>query len=564
MQQDTATMSPAPAAEIRPARSGDSAPLSGAVHLVLAVTSLLAVFIDARAVSSFSPAAWLVFVGFTVHSLTLYLMALRGHPGADSRLLLWLDIVWYALLVYTTGSNNSLFFLFFFFTILIASFRYGFDEGARITLASTFLFSLTAISTVGPAELVQVLLRALFLLALGYMMASWGASNLAQKAELALLRDVSRLSNPRFGIDRTARTIMERSRVFYGADSCIVLTHRPGSPRWSMRTVSAGGDRPADFVAPRGADTTPPLMRLPEGRAVVYTRPLLPRWSRSGEFCAWDAHSEQWQDCAGEAGEHLADLLEARSFISAPLAFQNGVGRVFMVSATRSFSRHDALFLCHILGQVVPVLENIHLLDRMASEAAQRERQAISRDLHDSTVQPYIGLSHTLSALRNKAAPDNPLRQDIEHLAAMAAAVVSDLRRFAGGFAREPSLSEPLVAGALRQHLAQVRQFYGLDIALHMDEAAAAVGDRLAAAMFQLVCEGASNIRKHTEAHEGTVRIHSAAGRLRIEIANPPGERAWRPFTPISLSERSAALGGSIQVAQDHAGQTVVAIDIPI
>jgi signal transduction histidine kinase len=564
MQQGAGVMSKSVPAESRPARGGDSAPLSGSVHLVLAVTSLLTVFVDARAGGKLSPLAWMIFFGFTTHSLTLYIMGLRRHPGADSRIVLWLNILWYAMLVYTTGSNNSLFFLFFFFTILIASFRYGFDEGARITLASTFLFSLTAVSTVDSAQLVQVLLRAAFLLALGYMMSTWGAANLAQKAELALLRDVSRLSNPRFGIEQTARSIMQRSRVFYGADSCILLTHRPGSPRWSMRTVSADGDRPADFVAPRGTEANPPLMQMPEGQAVAFTRPLLARWARSGEFCAWDARLDQWSNCHGEAGEHLADLLEARSFISAPLVFQNGVGRVFMVSAARSFSKHDALFLCHILGQVVPVLENIHLLDRMASEAALRERQAISRDLHDSTVQPYIGLSHTLSALRNKAAPDNPLRADIEHLAAMAADVVSDLRRFAGGFAREPANSASLVAGALRQHLDQARQFYGLDIALQMDDGAAAVGDRLAASLFQLVCEGVSNIRKHTEARDGAVCIGCANGRLRIEIANPHPGRAWRAFSPVSLTQRTVALGGTLQVLQGAGEHTIVEIDIPL
>jgi signal transduction histidine kinase len=564
MRQGAGTMSSHPAAEPRPARGADSAPLSGTVHLALAVTSLLTVFIDARAGGKFSSLAWLTFFGFTAHSLTLYIMALRGHPGADSRIVLWLNIAWYAMLVYTTGSNNSLFFLFFFFTILIASFRYGFDEGARITLASTFLFSLTAVSTVDPAQLVQVLLRAAFMLALGYMMATWGAANLAQKAELALLRDVSRLSNPRFGIEQTARMVMEHSRLFYGADSCILLSHRPGSPRWYMRTVSAAGEKPADFIVARGADATPPLMQLPAGQAVVYSRPLLRRWSRSGEFCAWDARHDQWTECKGEAGEQMADLLEARSFISAPLAFQNGVGRVFLASATRSFNKHDALFLCHILGQVVPVLENIHLLDRMASEAAVRERQAISRDLHDSTVQPYIGLSHTLSALRNKAAPDNPLRQDIEHLASMAAEVVRDLRRFAGGFAREQALGEALVAGALRQHLDQVRQFYGLDIALHMDDGAAAVGDRLAASLFQLVCEGVSNIRKHTEAREGAVRIRSAEGRLHIEIDNPESGHAWRAFSPVSLTQRTEALGGTLHVVQGPGEHTIVEIDIPL
>ena len=49
-------------------------------------------------------------------------------------------------------------FVIVFFSILISALRFGFVEGARITLASAALFSLTALSTVDPASLVQVLL----------------------------------------------------------------------------------------------------------------------------------------------------------------------------------------------------------------------------------------------------------------------------------------------------------------------------------------------------------------------------------------------------------------------
>jgi hypothetical protein len=45
-------------------------------------------------------------------------------------------------MVYCTGGSNSFFFPFFFFVILTASFQWGFDEGARITLGATFALAL--------------------------------------------------------------------------------------------------------------------------------------------------------------------------------------------------------------------------------------------------------------------------------------------------------------------------------------------------------------------------------------------------------------------------------------
>src|SRR5205823_931073 len=75
--------------------------------------------------------------------------------------------------------------------------------------------------------------------------------------------------------------------------------------------------------------------------------------------------------------------------------------------------------------------------------AGVRERRSIAHDLHDSAIQPYIGLNASLAALRRQAAPDNPLRTQIEELAAMSALVITDLRHFAGGFnkgGRKPGL----------------------------------------------------------------------------------------------------------------------------
>jgi signal transduction histidine kinase len=287
-------------------------------------------------------------------------------------------------------------------------------------------------------------------------------------------------------------------------------------------------------------------------------------WTRwGGAFCYYDQARDLWRDCPGTAGEQLAELLDARSFISVPLAIQNSEGRAFMSSADTCYTRSDVLFLCQIAGQVVPVLENIHVLDRLASDAALRERRKISRDLHDSTVQPYIGLSHTLTALQRKAAPDNPLFADIDMLARMAAQVVTDLRHYVGGFTREDSLSEPLFFGALRHHVRQVRMIYGIDIKLEMPTTMA-IGDRLSAAAVHLVSEGISNIRKHTPARDGAVRLRCDAQELSIEIENGCSGDAAPTFTPKSITERTASLGGTVRIEHRSPASTVVRINIPV
>lgn len=545
------------------ATGDDSTSVIGTVHMVLAATALITVLIDPAVVQKLPSGAWLVFTGFTLHNVVLYVLAHAGKRSVQGRLSTWLDLGWYTILVFVTGSDNSLFFLFYFFAILVSSFRYGFDEGARITLASAVLYSLTAHTTVGSAQLLQVLLRAAFLLSLGYMIARWGEANLRQRRRLALLRDVSRLSNPRFGVEHTITDVMQRLREFFQASSAVMVSRRAASPRWTLRIFNAGSGGAADLPSQAGSDAGQLMMSLPDGMPVLYTRPLL-RWLRwSGSCCCYDPASGQWHDCHDGAGERLAELFDARSYISTPLTIQNSEGRAFMASAGGSYAKADLMFLCQIAGQVVPVLENIYLLDRLATEAALRERRKISRDLHDSTVQPYIGLSHTLTALRQKTAPDNPLLGEIDVLAKMAAQVVRDLRHYVGGFTREASISAPLFYGALRHHVRQVRQIYGIDIRLDVP-GPVDIGDRLAAATVHLVSEGISNIRKHTSARVGCVRLRCSGQQLSIEIENPNDGGAVDAFMPASICERTGSLGGTVRIEQRSPASTVVCIDIPV
>ena len=541
----------------------DSASVIGTVRLVLAAATLITVLADPQVLQSLPRVGWLIFTGFTIHNVTLYLLVRARRSAAQSRIVTWMDLLWYTALVYVTGSDTSLFFLLYFFTILVSSFRHGFDEGARVTLASAVLFSSTAQSTTGSAQLLQVLLRSAFLLALGYMIARWGEANLVQKRRLALLREVSRLSNPRFGVEHTIHDVMHRVRLFFGACTCAIVNRRQDAPRWTLRMMNQGGARAADLPGQADGGMAQLLMSLPAGMPVLYVRPVF-AWSRwGGAFCCYDAAHHDWRDCAGDTGLQLAELLEARSFISVPLAIQNSEGRAFMASASACYSRADVLFLCQIAGQVVPVLENIYVLDRLASEAALRERRKISRDLHDSTLQPYIGLSHTLTALQRKAAPDNPLFADIDVLARMAAQVVTDLRHYVGGFAREDSLSEPLFFGALRHHVRQVRLIYGIEIRLDMP-ASMALGDRLSAAAVHLVSEGISNIRKHTGAREGLVRLRCEQEMLSIDIENACDPGSVPDFVPKSITERTASLGGAVSIEHRAPATTVVRIHIPV
>lgn len=548
-----------------PQSAADStdAQMIGRMRLVLAASVLLAIFIDPSGLSGVQKFAWLIFAGYGLHSVILYIVAQFNNPFSQSTLVHWLDVCWFALFVLFTGGTNSFFFLFFFFAILTSSFRWGFEEGARVTVASAGLFVLCALLAEPEPDIPRLLLRTTFLLALGYMSAHWGESKVNLKRRLELLREVSRLSNPRFGVDHTITNVLKKTQVFFRSSSCILVMRDKEAATYSLRTIKQGNGTQSICAERIDAAAASPLMDLSQDHIVAYSRP---RWFGNvtpGAALAYDIAGDRWVKHDWLPAQSLAELLEARSFISVPLDLRREEGRIYVVSQEHGFSKADALFLSQISAQAFPVIENIDLLDRMASEAAAQERGKLALDLHDTAIQPYIGLKLGLSAVRNKASADNPLIEDLDKLMGRAAQVISDLRRYAGTFKSGSGQTEPVFLVVLRQQAAQVREFYGIDIAVSM-EGELNVNDRLAAEILQVVREGLSNICKHTIAQRGFVRLQCSNGWLKVQIENEGIGKQAIDFRPGSITERAIALGGKTYVKLGLSGGAAVHIEIPV
>ncbi|GER15708.1 sensor histidine kinase [Variovorax boronicumulans] len=541
----------------------------GRMRLVLSISALLAITVDAAdSRQQVPPAVWLAFFGYILHSLLIHVCTAVGRPYFQGRTIHWSDVLWFTLIMAVTDGTHSLFFLFYFFAILTSSFRWGFEEGARVTIASVASFAACGLAT-GTDDTPQLLMRTAFLLALGHMIVYWGGSKLALQRRLALLGEVSQLSNPRFGAGRTIARTMERTLAFFRASHCILLTRDRATGTWLLRTLREDDTCEQVSIETIGRLAESPLMALAPDSVVLSNRLPWPLNHLRVQHRVFEAGATAWRSADEAGAAHcttIAALLEARAFISAPLPMRLGEGRVFISSRDGRLGKSDALFLAHLMEQIFPVIETIEVLDRMASEAASTERLKIALDLHDTAIQPYIGLRMGLCALRKRAAADNPLREDLDKLADVADGVIADLRRYAGEV-RHGANDDP--GGLVRPHLerqaARIKGLYGIDIdivmavdgPLHLD-------DRVTAELLQMVSEGLNNICKHTHARHGSVRIDCKNGQLALCIENDACQESFTAFHPRSLTERAAALGGQAHVDRCANGGTAVRIEIPI
>jgi signal transduction histidine kinase len=521
---------------------------------MLAVSALVIFVFDPFQPSHFSTGIYVALLCYGVYSTALCIAITGGRMPVPPRAHHWIDAAVCVLLVALAQGVTDMFFYFFFFAIVVASFSRGFREGLTLTAISVALF--VAISLYGAKRGVkfdfdELVTRPVFLLVLGYMTAYWGGKELLMRRRLRLLRDLAAAANPRLGIDHARDQGLHRVLEFFGAASCVLVSPRGTGNELVMYRLDAGGRRA--LPQPLTAEAAQALLGLPAGFSTAW---------HPGKALATPELTEQ---C-----ERLANLLEAGFFATVPYEPREGSrGRLYLLAARR-LSDADAEFLRQAVDQIAAVADKLALVEAIMTGAAQLERSRISRDIHDTTVQPYIGLKLGLEALQRRVEASAPVRKQLDELVEMSRLVVHDLRAYVARLRREEASGEAaswpaehLMAG-LREHLARYRNFYGIEVELRSDKSSA-LTDRVAAEAYQIVCEGLSNIHRHTPAKRAFVELRFKPDSLAIEIGNecapavPP-----MAFMPRSIAERASALGGTTTVELHERGHDIVRVAIPL
>jgi signal transduction histidine kinase len=531
------------------------------MRLVLSATALLIIYIDP---SQPDRLVWLTYgllIGYTAYSTIVFLLAWASPKYLPLGILHWLDLAWYVALIAASSGTNSIFFLFFFFAILVASFRCGFASGAKTTAVSALLFVtvgyLTAPS-VPDFQLNRFLLRAVTLIVLGYMIAYWGSSEIELKRRLKLLKDVTNLSNPRFGIDRTVTLGLERLREFYNARAC-VLIYASSSPN-TYKLLRAEQQK-ADSAQPQEVpQEVGKLLLQPAANIAVL------RARQSSSSLLYDlVNGTPSREDSPELNA-IAQTLSARQFTSLPVMHRREfIGRLYVIdSARRRLNGSDIEFMRQLIDQVSPLLDNIRLLDQLASDAAEQERKKLARDIHDSVIQPYVGLQLGLAAVRQRLLSENSATLGtVTELCEVTNNEVRSLRNYLDQL-KAAEVKAGVLVPAVRRFAANFTAVTGISVQIKGDQDLQ-LNDRLAAEVFQMISEALSNIRRHTSAQQASVDIACDSKDLILKVTNENCDGVSNgSFRPRSIAERAAALGGHTAVFQDDANRTVVAIQIPL
>ncbi len=544
-----------------------NARLLGEARLLLALAMMFVVLVGTKIQSPNLVLAVLLPYGF--YGAALMLRGKRRQRVFGSKHAHWIDAACYLVAIGLSGGFASPLFLALLFPVLVVSLRSGFQRGATIALIFALLFAGLGELHAGldPEKDIEAAAHwpVVTLLLVGLVVARWGSSEYTLLRRLAFLNDLKRLASPRYGIAPALCQLAALLRTYLHAERCTVLLNDPDSDGYLTCDSLAGPDCGPMRGERIGPEAAAPLVRTPSDVALIHSKPRH-FWQRAIAG-GYDHASGQPRPVDALELEELANLLETDSFVSLPLYCRDRpVGRIYATSRRHRYAPAELEFLQQAVGHAALVIDTIQLVDRLASDKASRERQRISRDLHDGTIQPYIGLKLGLEALRRRVRADDPLLSEVIDLTRMADEGIAELRRYVAGL-RDPAAKrepEPLLV-AIRRLADRFAEFYGIKVHV-LAEGDFRLSEPMLDEVMNIVREGLANIRRHSTAQSATVSVREADGRLVVEFVNENGmqARSAHAFFPRSLNERASDLGGRVEVGHREDGHTRVAVEIPV
>ncbi|MDA2913266.1 sensor histidine kinase [Acidobacteriia bacterium AH_259_A11_L15] len=289
---------------------------------------------------------------------------------------------------------------------------------------------------------------------------------------------------------------------------------------------------------------------------------------------AWQAHRS-----SGESREtpRLPDRFLQEfapgSLLSVPVA---AGGRLFLLdSASGGFTPAQFEDLEELLGRLAPVLANLLTIRSLITRAVEQERERIVRELHDGVAQTLASVEMQLNVYRRLASQD-PART-AEELGGLQTAVKQEqegLRRFLRTL--KPVRVPPDELGRwMLAHSAQFQQETGIEVEVWTELSGPALPEGVCREIFQILREALHNVRKHAAAQHVLVKLRGDDSYLRLLVdddgrgfpfSGTYSQRALdeQGLGPVSISERTRALGGTLTVDSTPGSGATLRVDIPL
>ncbi len=492
----------------------------------LAITALVAIYVDPIQ-PYLATAAYALLIGYLAYSTIVLLMfrsRTRFEPGLR-RLVHAADIIWPALLTLFTEGPDSPYYLFFIFVLLAAAYRWGFPETvATAALAVALMLAQAAAferldlagELGGSVELSRFLVRAGYLLILGFLLGYLAETEKRLRAQLALVPRMLGKARAEIGLRATLQGTLDEMLRVLAARRAIFAVEETGTGRVFVWQMDSRGGEPQDSQI-RYSEVEPELRGTYMFRTRAHTFQVL-RGSRSGaaDIVALDKDGDRISD-SFQVPASFRRQYPFRSLLAAWFAFgDQWAGRLFLLDPAPGSDPEATLrFLQNLMRQIGPAIYNVYLTRRMRSRAGAAERARMARELHDGAIQSLVAAEMRLEALRRKQTGEpaeelTQIQQIVHHEILNLRELMRQMR---------PVEVDP---GKLLEFLADLvdkfRRETGIAATFHADPPDLVLPVHVSREVARLVQEALMNVLKHSNANRVLVRMSSEDGGCKLVV----------------------------------------------
>jgi signal transduction histidine kinase len=535
-------------------------------RVVLAVSSLLAVWLDPTEPTKYAEIAYSLLVFYLLYSSLIAAVVLRSDPPPNRQRLFTqvFDLIFFSLFIYFTAGPASPFLIYFVFSLVCATLRWQRRGVLWTTLASLAVLlsiGLYFSTVVGDPSfrLYPLVIRGIYLAVIAVLLGYLGAH------EEQTRREMSRLAawpeEDPAQLEPLVQGLLEHANRAVGAPRALLAWVEREEPwlylglwdgqvfSWSRASPGTFGDLVAEplqgagFLCLDAAGPQPEVLcKSAEGLRRWRGRPLDPS---------------------------LRERYEMRAVLALRVAAESLEGRLFFLDKKSMTS--DDLVLGEIVADAVARrLDRFYLSQQIQETVATEERIRLARDLHDGVLQSLTGVGLRLAAIRGQL-EENPAaaREGLDSLQRLISLEQRDLRFFIREL-KPPPLTPPGEAQSLPFRVADLLQRieleWGLKVDLRTEGLEEPSPEPLAREVYHVIREALVNAVRHGDASEVRVEIlRHGRDRLRITVVdNGRGfpfqgrlthrELAEGDLGPRNLLERVTSLDGTLTLESSGAG----------
>jgi len=526
-----------------------------AASLRVVVAMLTTLLLNQTAALPGAPA--LLLLAYDLWAAWLLWLALKGDRQRLSHL--GIDVVWAIGMLQLTSGADNLLVLTLLQPVLVASIAFGATAGLCLTAVATLVLVLDPIAlTQGQLRIQADHVAPTLAILATVPAAAWLARPLALlRAQRSLVDELYQGLDSRCGLNVTATGLLSHLRQHLQVDVAALWLTEPADPAVWLSTEDEPGLRSEGTALARLLALA---ARLPL-QAVAH-RSGAGLWARLRSPGLVPLRADERQ-----ALQQLAALLSVRTLVVVPMRRRGRcIGRLAIGLHARHAIDAGQAQLQGVAADALRLLESARRVDQLQSEGEDIERARIGRDLHDSAVQPYLGLKFALEAVLMRAAADNPMRADLQALVHLATRETETLCELIADMRSPVPHGDNALVPTVRRQVRRFTELFGINVQLDAPTPVT-TSRQLAAQVFHLVNEALNNVRKHTPATEVRLSLRTAPGAVRLRISDNGGSvlrRSGPEFHPASLAERVDMLGGALTIYRPDGLNTELVITIPL